>query len=525
MRCVSTRTVASTRGLRLGTGAQVRFGYAGPPPRNEKYAKVTAGAIADLSKLVKEPKRSVLTTEDQVRPYNVDWMGLFKGSGTVVLRPTSTEEVSALLAYCHQHQIAVVPQGGNTGLTGGSVPVYDEVVLSMQLMTDRSEIDPTSMVFDCSAGQKLQVLQEKSRENGFLFPVDLAAKGSCHIGGNIATNAGGLQVIRYGSTRANVLGLEGVLADGTVLSTESKLYKDNTGPDLKQLLIGSEGILGVVTHAQIRLLPLPKSEHVALLLLRGGMKQVDQVFATVKQHLHEILSAFEVVDAETLRVTGLLDRAPFRAEVSEADLQSNDTFLIVLQTHGSESNHDEEKLMKVMEQVEQLVAGSSQCLSSVATSLATIQKFWSIREESPTKLAQMGRIYKFDLSAPIARFYDLVAVARRIADEELGPKGKRHEVVISGYGHYGDGNVHLNLVDRTRKDHHELLQRISDLTYQQCAALKDSFSAEHGVGIWKLGYMEGKHTEANLTLMRSLKATLDPRGILNPYKVLPKPHH
>jgi FAD/FMN-containing dehydrogenase len=244
----------------------------------------------------------VLTDQDDLEKYNEDWLGKWKGNSSVALLPSSTEQVSQLLAYCNERRLAVVPQGGNTGLVGGSIPLFDEVVISTARMTAVRKFDPISGVITADAGVVLQQLEEYANERGCMIPIDLGAKGSCTIGGNCATNAGGIRLLRYGSLHGSVMGIEAVLADGQVLDCLSGLRKDNTGYDLKQMFIGSEGSLGFITGVSILAPTAPAAQNVALLAC-PTFEAVLATLAAAKSQLGEILSAFEFFDNDAMKVT------------------------------------------------------------------------------------------------------------------------------------------------------------------------------------------------------------------------------
>lgn len=331
------------------------------------------------------------------------------------------------------------------------------------------------------------------------MPLDLGAKGSCHIGGNVATNAGGLRFLRYGSLRGTVLGLEVVLADGTLLNCLTSLRKDNTGYDLKQLFIGSEGTLGVITAVSILCPPKPSAVNVAFLGC-PGFAEVLQTFSTGRRLLGEILSAFEFMDAECLQLVG--------RHLHLTNPVQESPFYVLIETSGSGADHDAEKLNSFLEQVQ----GSGLVTDgTLATDQRRIQALWALRERISEALSHDGYVYKYDLSLPLDRLYDLVDDLRA----RLGPSAKH----VVGYGHLGDGNLHLNVTAEAFCE--SLLGALEPYVYEWTARQRGSVSAEHGLGFKKrdvLGY--SKPPEA-LRLMQQLKALLDPKGILNPYKMLP----
>ncbi|OXB83483.1 UNVERIFIED_CONTAM: hypothetical protein H355_006330 [Colinus virginianus] len=414
------------------------------------------------------------------------------GCSELLLKPKTAAEVSRVLRYCHERNLAVSPQGGNTGLVGGSVPVFDEIILSTALMSEIISFDPVSGILVCQAGCVLEKLNEYLGERGFVMPLDLGAKGSCHIGGNVATNAGGLRLLRYGSLRGTVLGLEVVLADGTVLDCLASLRKDNTGYDLKQLFIGSEGTLGVITAVSILCPQKPKAVNLAFLGCQD-FSRVQETFTTCRAMLGEILSAYEFMDEKCMELVvkhlGLSN--PLRGS----------PFYVLIETSGSDSTHDEEKLNSFLEQA---------TTSGLVTD-GTVAALWSLRERITEALTHDGCVYKYDISLPVGKLYDLVTDMRA----RLGHSAKN----VVGYGHVGDGNLHLNITAESYS--HSLLDAIEPFVYEWTARYNGSISAEHGLGFKKKQFIQYSKPREAIFLMQRFKAMLDPKGILNPYKTLP----
>ncbi|XP_024613171.1 D-2-hydroxyglutarate dehydrogenase, mitochondrial isoform X1 [Neophocaena asiaeorientalis asiaeorientalis] len=464
--------------------------------RRLPFSVVSEDDLAALERIV--PGR-VITDPEELEAPNVDWLRTVRGSSKVLLRPRTSQEVAHILRYCHERNLAVSPQGGNTGMVGGSTPVFDEIIVSTALMNQIVSFHNVSGVLVCQAGCVLEELSRYVEERGFVVPLDLGAKGSCHIGGNVATNAGGLRFLRYGSLRGTVLGLEVVLADGTILNCLTSLRKDNTGYDLKQLFIGSEGTLGVITAVSILCPPKPSAVNVAFLGC-PGFAEVLQTFCTCRGMLGEILSAFEFMDAECMKLVGL--HLHLACPVQESP------FYVLIETSGSGAGHDAEKLSGFLEQV----LGSGLVTDgTLATDQRRIKMLWALRERITEALSRDGYVYKYDLSLPLDRLYDLVSDLRA----RLGLHAKH----VVGYGHLGDGNLHLNVTAEAFSP--SLLGTLEPYVYEWTARQRGSVSAEHGLGFKKkdvLGY--SKPPEA-LQLMQQLKALLDPKGILNPYKTLP----
>ncbi|XP_064825838.1 D-2-hydroxyglutarate dehydrogenase, mitochondrial isoform X1 [Oncorhynchus masou masou] len=465
-------------------------------PERRPFSRVTPEDMAFFSKII--PGRTI-TDPDILEASNVDWLKSVRGFSEVLLRPQTTEEVSQILGYCNSRNLAVSPQGGNTGLVGGSVPVYDEIILSTALMNNVLNFDSVSGILSCQAGCVLENLSLYLEDRDYIMPLDLGAKGSCHIGGNVATNAGGLRLLRYGSLRGTVLGLEVVLADGRVLDCLATLRKDNTGYDLKQLFIGSEGTLGVITAVTILCPRKPKAVNVAFLGCES-FEQLLQTFQLCRGMLGEILSAFEFLDKECMRL--------LNTHLKLANPITDCPFYIVIETSGSNPTHDEEKLHQFLEEA----MTSSQVIDgTVATDEAKIKALWSLRERVTEALTHDGFTYKYDISLPVERIYQLVTDMR----EHLGDRAKS----VVGYGHVGDGNLHLNITSPTKDP--DLLASIEPFVYEWTARFQGSISAEHGLGLKKRNYIYYSKASLAVALMGNIKIMLDPKGILNPYKTLP----
>ena len=462
---------------------------------------------------------SHVVTGPDVTRYNRDWLGQYIGSSSVALRPRTTEEVSAVLRYCHQRNLAVVPHGGNTGLAGGSVPVHDEVVISLQRMSDVVHVDPDAGVATVQAGVTLQQLDDALAPHSLCVPLDLGVKATCQLGGNVSTNAGGLRFIRYGSLHGSVVGLEVVLADGTVLDLLSSMRKDNTGLDLKQLFIGAEGTLGVVTAVAIAAPPRPNAVNVAFM----GVRSWDAVLATLRRArsmLGEVLSAVEFEDSTCMRlVLQHLDGAVYPLTVPSAP------FYMVVETAGSNGEHDMAKLSSF---IAASTAAGDILDATLAKSSDHAEQLWRLRYGVSQALVKAGHVFKYDLSVPQKQMYALVTQMRErlAADEAKG--GMAHTVV--GYGHVGDGNLHTNVLYDRHASPGQLARMQAVLEpwlFERVRDLRGSVSAEHGIGQHKVDALQfSKGPDARL-LMRRVKDLLDPKGLLNPYKMLQpaKPGH
>uniref|UniRef100_A0A8C7E278 D-2-hydroxyglutarate dehydrogenase, mitochondrial n=1 Tax=Naja naja TaxID=35670 RepID=A0A8C7E278_NAJNA len=441
----------------------------------------------------------VITDAEELKSFNVDWLKSVRGCSTLLLKPRTTMEVSQILKYCNEKNLAVNPQGGNTGLVGGSVPVFDEIILSTGLMNQIISFDHISGILICQAGCILENLNQYLEPKGFVMPLDLGAKGSCHIGGNVATNAGGLRLLRYGSLRGTVLGLEVVLADGSILNCLTSLRKDNTGYDLKQLFIGSEGTLGIVTAVSILCPRKPNAVNLAFLAC-PSFPQVLKTFIICKDMLGEILSAYEFMDNGCMK---LVERyLKLTNPVAESP------FYVLIETSGSNSTHDEEKLSYFLEHV----MGSDLVVDgTLASEGKKIKALWALRERITEALTCDGVVYKYDISLPVEKLYDLVTDMK----VRLDTAAKN----VVGYGHLGDGNLHLNVTAGSYS--HSLLDAIEPYVYEWVSQYYGSISAEHGLGFKKKHYIHYSKPKEAVLLMQQFKVMLDPKGILNPYKTLP----
>ncbi|CAG9330500.1 D2HGDH_3 [Blepharisma stoltei] len=442
------------------------------------------------------PSHSILTKD--LDAYNTDWLRFHKGNSSIVLKPKTTEEVKSILEYCNKEKIAIVPQGGNTGQVIGSVPIYDEVILSLQNMNRILKIDSSQGVVWTEAGVILEYLNSFCEEHGWIVPLDLASKGSCFIGGNVATCAGGVRYIRYGSLHGNVLGLEAVLPTGEILSDLKGLRKDNTGYDYKQLFIGSEGTLGVITKIALLLAPKPISQQVAMISCKS-YENVLQLLKDAKQGIGEILSAFEMMDSYIYSL--LLKHTPRTRNPFTADSE----FYVLIETSGSNKDHDIEKLQAYLEN-----GLKNNVITDAVLALDQEQanNFWRIREGTATATKSEGYVFKYDLSLSIAKMYDLVRKTR----ERVGSLG-----YTVGYGHVGDGNLHLVVSTNEKEKAHRILE---PWIYEQIQELKGSVSAEHGIGLLKASKLKYTKSKVMIENMKLMKNIFDPNGIMNPYKVL-----
>ncbi|KAK9364568.1 hypothetical protein V1509DRAFT_635942 [Lipomyces kononenkoae] len=476
--------------------------------RDERFGKLSAEDM-EYFKSILSPGSVLTAAEEDLSGYNIDAMRKYHGQSQLVLKPRSTHEVSLIMKRCHERRLAVVPQGGNTGLVGGSVPVFDEIVISMSLMNKIRSFDEVSGILVADAGCILETTDQYLAERGYIFPLDLGAKGSCHIGGNVATNAGGLRLLRYGSLHGTVLGVEAVMPDGTIINSLGKLRKDNTGYDVKQLFIGSEGTLGIITGVSIFCPRRSKVVNVAFFGLESYEK-VQQAFVRAKGELSEILSAFEFMDRESQ------DHVARFSELRRP-LDESHNFYVLVETSGSNRAHDEEKLQTYLEGLMESDVISDGVLAQDETQLKNL---WTWREGIPESLGKSGGVYKYDVSIPLDELYQLVEDARvRIQEfgHEIGTDSS-NVVNVVGYGHLGDGNLHLNVA--VKQYDKEIEHILEPWVYEWIEKRHGSVSAEHGLGFAKKPYLQYSKDQTVIELMRQVKKVYDPNGIMNPYKYI-----
>jgi FAD/FMN-containing dehydrogenase len=443
--------------------------------------------------------RQVLVSAQDTAPYTTDWRKQFRGEAQCVLRPGSSAEVSAVIALCAREGLAIVPQGGNTGLCGGSVPTgaRREVVLSLSRLNRIRGVDALNDTITVEAGCVLAAIQQAADAAGRLFALSLAAEGSCQIGGNLSTNAGGVNVLRYGNAREQVLGLEVVLPDGRIWDGLRALRKDNTGYDLKQLFVGAEGTLGVITAAVLKLHPRPTAQVTAWIALASPAQAV-ALLASLRARLGERISAFELVSRRCLEA--VLAHAP---TLRDPLPRAHPWYVLAEFADAGEQ-------AALMAQVEEAFGAGAGAVedAALASSAAQSQALWRIRETLPE--AQFSNV-KHDISVPVSRVPELIE--RAGAALQAAFPGEP----VYAFGHIGDGNIHYNvggpaLVARRAE--------VNQVVYGVLDALGGSISAEHGLGQLKREEIRRHKDPLELELMRALKAALDPRGLMNPGKVL-----
>ncbi|GAB1262459.1 FAD-binding oxidoreductase [Aurantivibrio plasticivorans] len=430
-----------------------------------------------------------------------DLMGARKICPVLHLRPANTEQVSQILSLCHQNDQPVSPQGGMTGLVSAAAPLEGEVTLSLDRMNSILEVDPYSASITVEAGTPLQIVQEKADEAGLLFPLDLGARGSCTIGGNLATNAGGNRVIRYGMMRDLVIGMEMVLADGTIINEMHKLRKNNTGYDLKQLFIGSEGTLGIITKAVLKLFPKPNSQVVSFCQL-NSFEDVSKLLVHMQQHLGGNLTAFEVLWQNTYE--------QIRQHVPHVNLPFKQAtpFSVLVESMGTAGEADQTLFNQSME-----AAFENELISDAVISQSDkeVQQLWAIRDGATEIPRAIGRMHAYDVSMAIGDMqYFGEQVEQRIRDQWP-------EATISLFGHIGDGNLHVlaHVGEGNREAHHA----VDETIYGIIKELNGAISAEHGIGLMKKEFLPYSRSSAEIALMKTIKASLDPKNILSPGRI------
>ena len=439
----------------------------------------------------------VLTTTELQQRYNHIWRMDKPLKAKAVVLPNSTEEVSKILKICHENHQPVAVHGGLTNLVGSTETTGNEVVISMEKMDEIEEVDEKSRTMTVQAGAILENVQAAAAEKDLLFPLNFGAKGSAQIGGAIATNAGGLRVFRFGMTRNLVLGLEAVLADGTVISSVKKIIKDNSGYDLKQLFIGSEGTLGVITKAVLKLVEAPKSRNSAFVAFNDYEKVV-QFLKYMDSGLAGTLSGFELIWGNTYQAM----TAP--PALAKPPISHGYRYYVLLESLGSHFEKDHQILEDLLAEAfeKELILDAV-----LAHTAADLEWFWKIREDVHVLKLQCDFDHHFDISLPIPKIGEVLAT---MSAQLLTIDGVKK---VFTFGHVADGNIHL-IVDRNSEKKTQI-EQINQVVYAPLHAIGGSISAEHGIGLHKKAYLHYCRTPEEIQLMKTLKYALDPRGILN----------
>jgi FAD/FMN-containing dehydrogenase len=454
--------------------------------------------------------KGVLTAASDMHPYLREWRDLYKGESPMVLRPSSVSQVGEILKLAHDERIAIVPQGGNTGLVGGQIPFESggEVVLSLDRMKAIRAVDAAGNTLIAEAGAALKSVQDAAAAVDRLFPLSLGSEGSCQIGGNLATNAGGIHVLRYGNTRDLVLGVEAVFPGGEIWNGLKTLRKDNTGYDLRNLLIGSEGTLGVITAASLKLFPRP-AEVATIFAAAPSLDAVAAFFSRAFEGAGPLLTAFELIPRRLLDF--LLTHFP---QTRDPLAEAHPWYVLFEVASPLPEGLAERVTMTLLEDA--LGAGLI-ADAAVAASEAQSREFWHMRELLSEVQKFEGGSIKHDVSVPVSAIPAFIAEANR-AVERIVPGARPVP-----FGHYGDGNIHYNVSQPEGADKAAFLARwddVADAVHAIVLRYGGSISAEHGIGRMKAHALERVKSPTELVLMRRVKAAFDPRGILNPGKML-----
>jgi D-lactate dehydrogenase (cytochrome) len=447
-----------------------------------------------------------VTDAADIAPYVSEERGLFHGRSPLVLRPGSTQEVSAICKLANEHKIALVPQGGNTGLVGGQTPHNGEVVVSTRRLDKIRDIDIASNTMTCESGVVLQVAQQRASEVDRLFPLSLGAEGSCTIGGNLSTNAGGTAALAYGVAREMALGLEVVLADGRILNGLSKLKKDNTGYDLRNLFIGAEGTLGIITAATLRLFPKPRAVETAFVGLKSPAEAL-KLLSIAQNEAAGALTSFELLSDIAVDFSvrhGIDIRDP---------LGSKHRWYVLMELSFSRDDARGTLESILAQGMEQGIVDDA----VIAANLSQRAAFWKLRDEMSAAQKPEGGSIKHDISVPVAAVPDFIAQANA-AVVKLIPGARPVP-----FGHLGDGNIHYNVSQPLGANTADFLKKwhaINASVFDIVRRMGGSISAEHGIGVLKRDELPDVKDKVAIELMRAIKASLDPQGIMNPGKVL-----
>ena len=456
-------------------------------------------------------QQHVLIGDDDKAPYLTDWRKRFSGKALAIALPKNTQEIAQIVQLCAKNQIAIVPQGGHTGFCGGATPDNSgtQIILNLKRMNAIREMDVANQTITLEAGCILQTVQEVSAKQDFLFPLSLGAEGSCMIGGNLATNAGGTNVLRYGNTRDLCLGLEVVTAKGEIWNGLKGLRKDNTGYDLRDLFIGSEGTLGIITAAVMKLYPLPISQWTTLVATESIASTI-ALLNLFQKRATSLLTGFEMMTQESLALNE--KHFPHMAN----PLQGNPPYTILIELSDHESEEHVRQLLEVI--LEEAFEAGLISNAVIANNLSQANSFWHMREHITLAQAEEGANLKHDITIPLSSLESF------IYETDIQMRTQYPGVRIINFGHLGDGNLHYNIAPPSGIDPKTFNQNnekpIHELIYAQVERCHGSISAEHGVGQLKLEGLRAHKGEVAHELMKTLKRALDPQNILNPHKVV-----
>lgn len=455
-------------------------------------------------------KQQAITDKQDMARYDTENRGIFPGNAALVLKPKNTDEVSAILALASKTATPIVPQGGNTGHVAGGVASGDgsQIVVSLERMNKIRELDLKSNTLTVEAGTILEQVQKIADDNDRLFPLALGAQGSCQIGGNIATNAGGTGVLSYGNMRNQVLGLEVVMPDGQIWNGLRKLKKDNTGYDLRDLFIGAEGTLGIVTAAVLKLQPKPKAKEIAFAAMKTPQKALE-FFAAARAIGGTELTAFELMPAIGIKFIGKHfpeQKLPFAAP---------HPWLVMFEISSLRSAEDAR--MQIEAILSSALEKNTIDDAVIAGSIAQQREFWGVREHLPLSQRPEGVSFAHDISVPIEKIPELIKTGEKRVKKILP------DIRMVAFGHMGDGNIHFNFSQPEAMDRETFLPfrpAVNKEVFDLVLKLGGSISAEHGIGALKRDLMAKTKSPVEMALMRAIKNALDPKGIMNPGKVV-----
>ena len=460
----------------------------------------------------------VLTEKEDKAPHLTDWRGHYTGDAMAVVKPASTAEVSSLVRFCHDHHIPIVPQGGNTSLCGGATPDDSgkAIIISMARMDQIRHFDRPSQSITVDAGCILEKIQDAASQEGLIFPLNFGSRGTCRIGGNLSTNAGGLNVLRYGNARSLCLGLEVVTATGEVMNLLSPLKKDNTGYDLKNLFIGAEGTLGMITAATLQLFPKPK----AMATSWAGVRDINAAIELLQRA--QAISGGNVIAFELMPKSIIENVRRFYPDVSSPleDLPPFSALIEIASTASSDAKPNDSGQMPLNIQMEALLQKAFEDGlvndATMASNENQRQALWAIRELTPESEIKAGAAYKSDISIPLQHMQEFYLRAAAAA-EKIAPGVK-----IFGFGHLGDGNLHYNLSipDDGHDDFMSVYPAFDDMIMGLLKEYGGSISAEHGIGQKKKAMLKEAKDQTALSVMAAIKSALDPHNIMNPGKIL-----
>lgn len=484
-------------------------------PREVPTPLVPATSPAFMDTLRDTVGASNVLVEGDLSAWEQDWRQRSRGKALAVVRPATTREVAEVVKTCLKHHVPVVCQGGNTGLVDGSIPdaTGQELVLSLGRMNAVRAIDALNATMTVDAGCILQVVQEAAAAEGMLFPLTLGSQGTCTIGGNLATNAGGTQVVRYGNARELCLGLEVVTPDGEIWDGLTGLRKDNTGYDLQDLFVGSEGTLGVITAATLKLYPQPRSTITAWLAF-PSLEAAASVLQQARAELSSGLTAFEIMGSSAL---ALVERHQSQVRIP---LSKGCPYFALLERSDHEPQDSARSAMERL--LESALASSLITDAVVADNLEQARSMWAVRESIALVQSMEGVHAKHDISLPISAIGDFCAETdQRLTHTFPGSR-------LVNFGHMGDGNLHYNVHSPDGSDAATFVRShehdINAIVYGQVKKYRGSISAEHGIGRLKVGDLPHYKSATDLRLMGAIKAAIDPLGLFNPGRVLMKPH-